>query len=65
MEAGSTDVKWKSWEKAGEPGKTRVALVEKSGPMDVLLDELCPVRPDWRWLRRAVPWTSCWTSCAR
>ena len=47
MEAGSTDVKWKRWEKAGEPGKTRVALVEKSGPMDVLLDELW-VRPEWR-----------------
>ena len=48
MAAGSTDVKLKRWEKAGEPGKTRVALVEKSGPMDVLLDELCPVRPEWR-----------------
>ena len=23
------------------PGKTRLALVEKSGPMDILLDELC------------------------
>ena len=48
MAAGNTDVKWKRWEKAGEHGETRVASVEKSGPMDVLLDELCPVRPEWR-----------------
>ena len=41
MGVQTSDMKWKRWEKAGEPGKTRVALVEKSGSVDAMLGELC------------------------